>query len=369
MAKNPTRLRHIHLQELSFVDRGTNKGSKVSIFKRDKSIVLKGYLAMAPEAAKEGSKSFAELLAENEAQRRSWEANEELYPLFSALQDSLRGIASDGDIDTTAKTDAMRSSVEQFMAAVAAKVPEVEQELEKALAKNPATAGFFNAGTPKPPGDTQVSKGEHQMSDDKTKVADLEKTVAEITKTATLAEVKVQDLIKRAETAEAKVAELTKAADITKADEVMKVGETEIRKSAVGADVFKAMKAQQDDIQKGRDDLAMEQLKKRAESEFTTLPGEPLAKAKVLKAVSKMADEDRAALETMLKSGNEAMATLLKEKGNGQQNLDGDDMPSLVKAFAKTHNITKMEEAESKFLETDEGRKAYAKYDSSRKAA
>jgi hypothetical protein len=88
---------------------------------------------------------------------------------------------------------------------------------------------------------------------------------------------------------------------------VLKVGETEVRKSAVGEASFAFMKAQQAEIQKARDEADMERLQKRAETEIGHLPGEAIAKAKVLKAINAMGEEDRKVLDTMLKAGEAAI--------------------------------------------------------------
>jgi hypothetical protein len=369
-----TRLKQLHLQELSLVDEPANKASKVSLFKRDDSLVLlKAVAAMSDTSIDpdddEGPKSFADLIAENEEQARRWEADDVLRPLFNAIQESLRSIAADGDMDSAAKADAMKLSIMQFLDAAVAAVPEVEQELVKALAKNPATAGFISAGKFKKSGDQPVRTGDKTMTDEKQKVADLEKKVADLTKAAMSKDDQIKEAQEELAEAKAKLAELTKSVEAGKTDEVIKVGDTEIRKSVVGESVFKAMAAQQTQIEKQRDDLEIKDLTKRAETEFANLPGEPVAKAKVLRAVTKMPEADRVTLEAMLKSGNEALKSSLTEIGKGGSG-GGDeiDIEKSAKAYQVEHGIKTYGEAVNKYLETPEGRKAYAK-SQGRKAA
>jgi hypothetical protein len=352
-----TRLKGLRIRELSLVDEPANKGARVSIFKRDPvQQIVKSVIAMANTAAPGTAKSFEQLLSENEAQRRQWEAQEELYPVFDALRESLRSIAADAGMDMTAKAVAIRVSIEQFVAAVTEKLPDVEEELSKAIKQNPAAAGFFNAGKT---GDN-VQKGDNTM-DDKQKVADLEKQVADLTKR--LAD--FEALEKRAKEAEAKVADLTKAADLAKNDEVLTVGGAEVRKSAVGESVFAVMKAQQGEIEKANDKVELAELEKAAAADYGKLPGTNIDKAKVLKAMKKkkpMDDETCKALETMLKAGNEAMKGMMTPTGYAGGN-GGDDsaeakMDKRAVEIAKAKGITKAA-AYAEFLNTDEGRALY----------
>lgn len=361
-----TRLKGLKIRELSLVDQPANKGARVSIFKRSPvADIVKGLVAMAASAAPGTSKSFEQLLAENEAQRRNWEAQEELYPVFDALRESLRSIVADQSIDMRAKQVAIRTSVEQFVQAVAEKLPDVEEELSKALEKNPAAAGFFNAGKT---GDN-VQKGDNTM-DDKQKVADLEKQVADLNKR--LAE--LDTLKKRAEDAEAKVADLTKAADIAKNDEVLNVGGAEVRKSAVGESVFNVMKAQQAEIEKANDKVELAELEKAASTAYGSLPGTDIQKAAVLKAMKKkkpLDDEACKSLEAMLKAGNEAMNSLMSEKGHAAGGAPGsaeEEISKRAKEIAKAKGISESK-AYSEFIDSDEGKALYAKSLTEKKAA
>lgn len=297
MAKNV--LKELRLNEISAVDFPAQEGARMTIMKRGRpEAVVKGMYAVAETATDTvDTQSFAELLASNEAQRAAWEANEQLWPLFSALQDAISNVARDTTLDAAAKTERARQNVQDFMNAVADKIPDVEQELEKAVLH------FVAADK----GGDHARHKEKAMADEAKKIADLEKTVADLTKANA-------DLVTKHS---AEVAAITKAKDDAAKDEIIKVGEVEVRKSAVGDATFAVIKAQQAEIAKEREARELVEFTKRAETEFPSLPGEPVAKAKVLKAVATLDKADGDALTVMLKSGEEAMKARMRETGHG----------------------------------------------------
>lgn len=145
-------------------------------------------------------------------------------------------------------------------------------------------------------------------------------------------------------------------------DEVLKVGDLDVRKSAVGDATFAILKAQQVEIAKERDARETVEFAKRADTEIPALPGESIAKGKALRAIAKLGEEDRKTVEAMLKAGNEAMRSRLKEIGKGGG--DGADTPdqkleALAKAHAETHKVD-FAKAYNAVLESEEGRRLYA---------
>ena len=158
--------------------------------------------------------------------------------------------------------------------------------------------------------------------------------------------------------------ELAKRAEIAKSDESFEYAGKTIRKSVVGDDVFTVMKAQADTIE-------MAEFTKRAEGEFKHLTGEPLAKAKALRAVAKMGKEDREAIEAMLKAGEIAMADRLTVKGADGGAPVGSaqaQLEKLAETRATEKKITKSA-AYAEVLETPEGKDLYAKADQEKRAA
>jgi hypothetical protein len=366
-------LRELKLDKIAAVDRPCQEHATMTIMKRapegktmDTAELAKSiYGAIGSNDKPTGAQSFADLIAAQEEQQRQCDVSQELWPYFDALTNSIRSIVADLTLDEAAKIAAIGTSIDQFKAAVIEAVPDAEEEVEKLFA-DPATSGVFYAGSP---GST-VNKGESDMTDLEKKVGDLTSQVADLTKRAEKAEADLAKANTELTTEKAKVADLAKAADIAKNDEVLKVGETEVRKSAVGEANFAFMKAQQAEIQKARDEADMERLQKRAETEIGHLPGEAIAKAKVLKAINGMGEEDRKVLDAMLKAGEAAVAKGFEKFGVSPRTPIGSDDPmaklnELAKARA-TKDSTSFEKAYTAVLGTPEGAALYAE---SRKSA
>jgi len=66
-----------------------------------------------------------------------------------------------------------------------------------------------------------------------------------------------------------------------------------------------------------QDARQMIELTKRAEEEFPGLPGTPVEKAEVLKALGKLTPDEKAACEKMLAAGNACLAGQMKPVGKG----------------------------------------------------
>ena len=157
--------------------------------------------------------------------------------------------------------------------------------------------------------------------------------------------------------------ELAKRDEIAKGDETFESDGVTIRKSEVGEGAFKMLKSQADKIE-------MAEFTKRAEGEFTHLPGEAVAKAKAIRAVSKLGKEDRDAVETMLKAGEKAMADAMKVIGK-DGGPSGDNavskLDALAKSYATEHKVD-FTKAYNAVLDTDEGRELYKQFTAERAA-
>lgn len=208
-----------------------------------------------------------------------------------------------------------------------------------------------------------VEDEEDNMPDETKKVADLEKQVAVLTEQKSDLEKALSAQEAKTAAAEAKVAEITKARDVAASDEVLKVGDVEVRKSAVGDATFSVIKAQQAQIQKERDERELLELTKRAEADYGSLPGEPIAKAKALMAMTRLPEAERTALEAMLKSGNVALSKSYAPLPGGRAapaisgNAD-EKLNALAKAKAEKESVN-FYKAYQDVLETDEGRELY----------
>jgi hypothetical protein len=109
---------------------------------------------------------------------------------------------------------------------------------------------------------------------------------------------------------------------------------------------------------------------KRADAEIAHLPGVSIAKAKALRAVSKLAKEDREAIEAMLKAGDAALKanmTAIGKDGGGEDSAEG-QLAKKVDAYATENKVSKAV-AYTKVLDTKEGKDLYAKSLDEKRAA
>jgi hypothetical protein len=317
----------------------------------------------------DGAKPFSDFLEASMESTRYWEAMEAAGPIICALDNSLRSIAGDGTLDVEARQNAMRESVEAFMAQIRETMPEIQEEIAEALTD---LGKRSNAGNHA--GD-HVSKKEKSMSDELKKVADLEKKVADLTKSLaeaqtiaklsaderdhmdTLDEKGKKDFL--ALSPEERKAKVKKAAE---SDEVLKVDGAEIRKSAVGEATFTVLKSQQaaiakqaEDLKKAQDAAHFAELKKRASDEFSHLPGTVESKATILKAISTLDEEVRKGVEQVFSTAEKLMSNAFVMKGvnDGSTAAEGTPEATLnkrAKEIQKAENTT-FEKAYAKAME------------------
>lgn len=170
-----------------------------------------------------------------------------------------------------------------------------------------------------------------------------------------------------AKSSEDRQAELKKAQDD---DEVLKTEHGVIRKSEVGDSVYAVLKGQQAEIEKQAKDAALEKSKreeaefaKKAEERYPALPGSPVEKGRVLKALEGVSEEVRKTAEGMLGAANKTVAPNLREVGTTYKSEDEggeatDALEKLAEEYATKHDITKAR-AYAKVLETPKGAELY----------
>jgi cation transport regulator len=341
--------------------------------------MVKAYYGPVSAAdGQKGAQAFNDLIAQREDAQRENEINEEVWPLFCALEDSIRSIIADDSVPGDAKMFAVRQSVEQFMIAMADAVPSAlaDAELEKLLKAIPALAGYYESGESGSP--PSLTRKDNDMADDTKKVADLESQIAALTKQVGDLTKQFEDANKKlGETATAKsavdkeLADLKKDAEVAKTDEVVKMTDPvdatktiELRKSQVGEGAFTFMKAQQVRLEKAEQERIEVVFGKRAETEIGSLPGESIMKGKVLKAVEEIADEKvREAAIAALKAGNAAMKSkVFKTVGHDGGNANESDPEAKLDVMAKDYaskNSMPFQKAYAVVLETPEGRELY----------
>jgi len=120
-----------------------------------------------------------------------------------------------------------------------------------------------------------------------------------------------------------------RVAALKKADDSVELNGTVITKSAVGNEVFAVLKAQNEQmrkaeerIEKAETEAKLERLAKRADDELAALPGDRLAKARILKASDALTAEDKTVFDQMLKAANSSLAKAFTSVGkNGTKEV------------------------------------------------
>jgi len=404
MAPKRRKMVNFEIGEISAVDVPAQAGALRSLIKNDstpadpieESSAMTDVAELSTKMAKryidpsEGVVSFATVLAEEYKEQAFWEQVKSVSPSIEALECSLRSIAGTSDVDQGTKMTMMRNMVEDFMTVIRSQWSGADTYMMSALGKS-------------------TEEEENDMAA-KT-VEDLQKEVTALTKKLTEAEATAtKSAAEGAKALEAKVAELEKSlgdltaerdelavkaamspeertymqsmgADGRKAfmgmtpaerkkamkksaedDEILTVKGVSIRKSA-NPEMFEFLKAQQEEnvaLAKSAADerelREMSEFTKRAETEFEHLPGTPIAKAKALKMLNDLPNEELSAITKMLEAGEKAIKgafTFTGHRGgrgdpivkNG--NADGAAFMKRVSDIQKTEGL-KQTEAMSK---------------------
>lgn len=382
-------LENMSIGEVSLCGKGANAGAHVSLFKSDETI---------EELAKQ---SFNEALSDMELSEQLDMLLNAFYDFSVAMRRSFSSIIRNPGI--TEKKTAIRESLNQFMTAMSGLIDGTdiikgegnkwlnlsseetnqwieffEKNKEDIINYNNQIEGGFNMNEleklQKKFDDLQKKQDDLQKEhDDKVKAAETEcaklKIVSKMDDSTkeffnSLDEEGQADFLKKDEK--------KRAEDIAKsktADETFTAHGRVIHKSVVGEDVYEVMKAQQAEIDAGKE-IAKKEREKRETAEFTktaetlykNLPGDPKEKGKVLKAVNGFTKETRKALEAMLKAGNEAMnkAKVFDELGSGEV---GEDSPEgRLNKMAEKHaedNDVSFAKAYSVIIKSKEGQKLY----------
>lgn len=315
MSLIPTKRRILHdftIDKIASVDLPCQEHAVATLIKR-RADISKVEIAEA--------RAFDQILAENEARELQWQAEQKMWPLFSALRDSLGTIAADPALDIATKAIRVQESVSQFVRSLQSEWPEVAAEIESIAKAKPDVAGM--AAFIKAAACGDQGRKESKMPTDAEKIAGLEKSLDETTKARDEAVAKAAGL--EAELAKAKAMPkegedwemdgkpTTKGLDFIDkhrpaADEVLKVGDTEIRKSAVGEANFSIFKAQEER-------LAIGELAKRADTEFASAPGTGIEKAALMRYVERAPEAVRKTFDSILAAASKAYDAAFQKRG------------------------------------------------------
>ena len=216
------------------------------------------------------------------------------------------------------------------------------------------------------------TKDDPNMAATETQVADLTKSVEDLKKVLddTKAELaKAESLAKMSDAAKTYMKSLddagkakfmslspadqeAKASAVKKNDETLELHGQTIQKSAVGDGMFAILKAQsveiakmQEDVAKARGEAEIQVLAKRADDELAALPGDRLAKARILKASDALTAEDKTVFDQMLKAANSSLAKAFTSVGkNGAKEVSEgsaeDQLQKKAVEIAKRDSVT-----------------------------
>lgn len=297
----------LELNELSAVDRPAQPGALAAIMKRDEQgdeRYVDLQLIAKYVCEDDGAHSFTEVLAENEFSQKIW-------PFTDALTQSIRSIIGDKRLSGDEREAKVVESVASFLSKVREISPQVAKQLEGLVKKK----------------DGPMPKSIEELT------AELEKANGQIetlTARAEKAESERDAALTAKGEAEKKLAEAT--------DETLKVADREVKKSVVGEDQFAVLKAVADER-----DLA--KLEKRAETEFRHVVGKVEDKAKVLKAIEGIADEDAKKAALAILASAEKMSANAFDMLGGRGATEVEDQETAKAEFeAKVQDIKKRDD-------------------------
>ncbi len=286
-----SRYTSLKLDELSAVDRPAQPGALATIMKRaDERDSVDLILLAKYVMDTDGAHSFAEVVAENEFSQKIW-------PFTDALSQSIRSIVGDKRLIGDEREAKINESVASFLQRVREISPEVAKQLEGLVNKK-------DGPMPK-----SIQELETELATTTSKLAVATEQVTTLTARAEKAEGELATAQTELTAAKAEGGDLatikaelaTAKADLAKAtDETISVGGAEVRKSEIGENQFKVMKALADER-----DLA--KLEKRATGDYGHVVGTSAEKAKVLKVIDGIADENTRKAATAILTSAEKM--------------------------------------------------------------
>lgn len=315
---HPRKAVELNIGFLSAVDQPAHLGATVTILKAKMTMqpVLKTIFSQAL-AEKQYEKAVDEMLCQ------AWEMS-----LNSALREAAEDIGKDPMLDEAGKQAALRAAVDEYIV-----------RLHSAMVGTPVSK--------------TVDTKEAEMAD--------EQIQAELAKYKALSELTDLQKAHYATLGEAEQVEFLKGKREVPADESFTdVDGAVISKSAVGSGAYSVLKSQNERMAKMQDDMDLQRLTKRAETEMKHLPGELVAKARVLKAVERMPEAERATLGAILKAADAAAAPGFKPAAvAGEESTDpADKLEKMAKQRAADNKIS-YNQAYTEVLGTDEGKALY----------
>lgn len=362
--ENPQEITNLSLKKLSNVTRPAHGPALAQIIKSDDDAAVKG--------------AFRDIMEAIEIDQDI----DRLWDMHHILRDALFCIWHDTTLDENDRRAKMQETISEYLNAVAT----ITHGMAKAEADDELFKSdeFLNAVKHIDPVTGQWKKQDKEqdkMSKElQTKVDGLQKALdrAEAIVKMTAAERTFFDGIDNTDGQEAFIIADTTTrqalidsaaaaeAAIKAADEVVIVGETEIKKSVVGDSVFVTIKAQQEQIKADAEKLAKAEaekvraeLVKEAGEMFTNLAGSDDEKADILEVVRTMDDAKQARTIEMLKAASVAMKGITTEEGHTDTNVEKNAGKSdIEKADAKLDTLAKAHQKDNPGLTKAQAYKA-----------
>lgn len=314
---NPQKATKLVITELSGVTVPAHEGANVTMIK----------LAADGEALLKSA--YTEALAG--AQMR--EKLEPLWDFNYALRDAAEKIISDPEI--TDKQSAMRQAVAEFLGSV---------------------MSLFNQQQPEA---TTMADNTTELQAER----DLYKALSEMTDAQKAHYQQLQgsdraDFLKLDAASRNLLVDCAKTAD----EQHTMLDGTVIAKSATGA-LFATLKSQDLELRKMREEQLMQKAAAQVAAEIPHIPGEPMAKAKMLMGIQSLDAGVRDGLLSTLKAADELWKTRKAPAGEitGEPVAKAaDQLEALVKAHAETNNVSQAV-AYDAVLKTEQGRQLYTK--------
>lgn len=311
------KLKHLKVNEVSFVDAGANPGAHITLFKRaTKAEASKGSpLAILHEwLEKQGAVDFDESMARRETLMELGQVMDDVWNKFDALRESVASVMHDDEV--TDKKGAVQMSLEQFSEWIKSALADISkaqeisggddvtiEELEKLLAKQEETLKAQNE---------ELAKIKQEASDAKAELAKLKGNDGDQIDKSKLPD----DVRKHIEEQEAKNAELAKQAK-------------------ENADALAEIKKERE----------KEVLLLKVKADYPNLPDHD----GITKALQSLGGEEREAVEKSLKASNAALSGSLKPLG--KDGGDGDEQNAFEKATVIAKKLRKDEPGKFKSLE------------------
>lgn len=385
----PKRLHTKKLVEISLVPQGANQHADIEIAKAaDDATVIAKYLNEVDRPL-----MVAEVLADEEKQRRFWQNVEAVEPLLHAYSQSLRSIfGAEPPLDPSTRLALVQANTQDFLARTGASDGLAKCILETAEGEQVSTTDAAVATLAARLAKADI-EGDEGMADDRTKELDeLRKAKDELTE-------KVSAMEKAQAETQAKLAEaeaMAKMSDDEKAcaakmgekeraefmamspearrehmkmqkaaDETIEVDGALVRKSVVGEEQFNFMKRlvardaeREEAMRKATEKAEAAEFAKQADGEFAKVAGTTDEKVALLRHMAKADDGVRETFGKILRANVRMVEAGFKEFGKRADEDAGsaeERLDKAVAAYRKDHPDVTEATAYAKVMEANPG--------------